>query len=247
MQRPIDTRPSDFYHGLTDHPLSLGDGVRSRLRAAPAFSSRDRSPRTNVYVDGFNLYYGALRGTPNRWLDLARFCALLLPHDTIHRIRYYTARVKSRPHDPAQGFRQLIYLRALRTIPILSIHEGHFLSHKVMMPRAADPGQMVEVIKTEEKGSDVNLASHLLRDGFLDDYDVAVVVSNDSDLLEPIRIVQRELAKPVGILNPQQRPSIVLKKEARFFKGIRHSTLNRCQFPEVLRDERGEIRKPKGW
>jgi len=47
--------------------------------------------RTNVYVDGFNLYYGCLKGTPYRWLDLDAFCHRLLPRDRIHRIRYFTA------------------------------------------------------------------------------------------------------------------------------------------------------------
>ena len=84
-------------------------------------------------------------------------------------------------------------------------------------------------------------------DGFVDDFDVAVVVTNDSDLLEPVRIVQRELGKPVGILNPQRHPSAVLQREARFFKSIRGSAVARCQFPEQLRDARGAFRKPARW
>lgn len=221
--------------------------MRSRPRAAPAFSAQEIPLRTNVYIDGFNLYYGAVKGTPYRWLDLAQFCAVLLPRDTIQRIRYYTAQVKPRPHDPNQGVRQATYLRALRTIPNLTIHEGHFLSHVVSMPSAANPARMVDVIKTEEKGSDVNLAAHLLRDGFTGDFDVAVVISNDSDLLEPIRIVQSELGKPVGVINPQKHPSWVLKNEARFFKNIRRSALAKCQFPPVLTDAGGQIRKPSSW
>lgn len=164
--------------------------------------------RTNVYIDGFNLYYGAVKGTPYRWLDIARFCAVLLPRDTIQRIRYYTALVKPRPHDPDQAVRQATYLRALRTIPKLTIHEGHFLTHVVAMPSAVNPAMLVQVIKTEEKGSDVNLAAHLLRDGFTNDFDVAIVVSNDSDLLEPIRIVQAELGKPVGGPEPSKAPEL---------------------------------------
>lgn len=203
--------------------------------------------RTNVYIDGFNLYYGALKGTPYRWLDVAKFCTVILPRDTIHRIRYYTAAVRPRPHDPDQRARQELYLRALRTIPNLTIHEGHFLAHVVAMPSASNPARMVDVIKTEEKGSDVNLAAHLLRDAFVGDFEVAVVVSNDSDLLEPIRIVQQELGKPVGILNPQKHPSWVLKQEARFFKNIRHSALVKCQFPDELRDGGGAFRKPGTW
>jgi uncharacterized LabA/DUF88 family protein len=138
-------------------------------------------------------------------------------------------------------------IRTLRTIPNLTIHEGHFLTHVVAMPSAVNPAMLVQVIKTEEKGSDVNLAAHLLRDGFTNDFDVAVVVSNDSDLLEPIRIVQAELGKPVGVLNPQKHPSWVLKQEARFFKNIRQSALARCQFPPQMRDVGGTFMKPANW
>ncbi|NCO34890.1 MAG: NYN domain-containing protein [Armatimonadetes bacterium] len=45
---------------------------------------------TNVYVDGLNLYYGALKGAPYRWLNLSELCRLLLPRDRINRIKYYT-------------------------------------------------------------------------------------------------------------------------------------------------------------
>ncbi len=55
---------------------------------------------TNVYVDGFNLYYRALRNTPHKWLDLDKICAALLPGHNVKRIRYFTAKVKSPAHDP---------------------------------------------------------------------------------------------------------------------------------------------------
>lgn len=73
--------------------------------------------KTNVYIDGFNLYYGCVRGTPHRWLDIAALCARLLPKNTIHRIRYFTALLTPRINDPQQQNRQEIYIRALRTIP----------------------------------------------------------------------------------------------------------------------------------
>jgi hypothetical protein len=201
----------------------------------------------NVYVDGFNLYYGAVKGTPYRWLDLAKLCALLLPRDSIHRIRYYTALVRSRPGDPGKRTRQLVYLRALQTIPHLSLHYGHYLTHPVRMPLATNPAQTIDVLKTEEKGSDVNLATHLLWDGFRNDYEIAIVLSNDSDLVEPIRIVQRELRKPVGILNPQKHPSVELRQEARFFKTIRAAAVAASQFPTTLTDAQGTFHKPKQW
>jgi hypothetical protein len=114
--------------------------------------------KTNVYIDGFNLYYGCIRGTAHRWLDMAAFCARLLPKNTINRIRYFTALVTPRASDPQQRNRQEIYIRALRTIPNLTVYFGSFLATKVMMRRADGRG-FVQVLKSEEKGSDVNLAS----------------------------------------------------------------------------------------
>ncbi|QYJ15191.1 6-hydroxy-3-succinoylpyridine 3-monooxygenase HspA [Rubrobacter xylanophilus DSM 9941] len=205
---------------------------------------------TNVYVDGFNLYYGCLKGTPFKWLDLSKLCGILLKGNAVNRIRCFTARVRPRPGDPNQQQRQQVYIRALETIPNLSVHYGHFLAHPVRMPlanpRPSGP-KTVEAIKTEEKGSDVNLATYLLYDGFRGDYEVAVVVSNDSDLLEPIRIVRRELGLTVGILNPQKRPSRVLAQEADFLKQIRAGALKASQFPTTLKDAHGIITKPKEW
>jgi len=77
---------------------------------------------TYVYVDGFNLYYGALRRGPHRWLDLERLCQLLLARHTIGAIRYFTALVSARTGDPGQPVRQQLYLRALATSPKVSIH-----------------------------------------------------------------------------------------------------------------------------
>ena len=97
--------------------------------------------KTNVYIDGFNFYYGCIKKTPYRWLDLSLFCRRLLPrHQPINRIRYFTALVTPRPTDPTQRMRQEVYLRALRTIPNLSVHLGRFLSSKVRMMRADGGG-----------------------------------------------------------------------------------------------------------
>jgi len=206
--------------------------------------------RTCVYVDGFNLYYGALRNTAYKWLDVARLCGLLLPNHDITRIAYFTARVSARVQDPGQPARQAVYLRALATIPHLTIVEGSFITKNVRMrlarpPLGTDP--YVTVVKSEEKGSDVNLASHLLRDAFQDRLDVAVLVSNDSDLVLPIRIVREELSKTVGILNPHRVPSHALNRHRDFYKPIRRGVLRASQFPPSLVDAEGEITKPATW
>ena len=118
---------------------------------------------TNVYIDSFNLYYGSLRGTPLKWLNLGKMCRRLLPRRDINRIRFFTARVNALPHDRQAPARQDIYLRALRTIDNLTIHEGRFASRPSALPRFPfvyhDPNRPPEhltVMRTEEKRSDVN-------------------------------------------------------------------------------------------
>ncbi|VAW43318.1 conserved hypothetical protein [hydrothermal vent metagenome] len=203
--------------------------------------------KASIYVDGFNLYYGALKNTPYRWLDIAKLCQMMLPHDNINQIKYFTALVNPRPSDPNQLTRQQVYLRALQRIPNLEIIYGHFLTHEIMMPFAPPKSGYVKVIKTEEKGSDVNLALHLLSDGYKNAYDVAVIVSNDSDLLLPIQFVKKELGKMTGILNPQKYPSRVLTANADFVKNIRKGVLSKSLFPKKLTDSHGMFQKPASW
>lgn len=204
--------------------------------------------KTHVYVDGFNLYYGAVRKTPYKWLDLAKLCNALLPNDQIESIKYFTAKVSSRPGDPDQPIRQQLYLRALNTIPNLTIIYGHFLTHSRFLPESdSNPIRWVKVNITEEKGSDVNLASYLLHDGFKELYDVAAIISNDSDLREPVRMVKEVLGLQVGIINPHSRHSKELQEYATFVKRIRKSHLAMSQFPETITDSKGTFSKPTIW
>lgn len=206
--------------------------------------------KTCVYIDGFNLYYGALKNTPYRWLDLAQLCRLMLPTNDVERINYYTALVGARIGDPGQPIRQKTYLRALATLPQVHVHFGHYLSHGVWMPLETPPQsgpKFVRVIKTEEKGSDVNLATHLMRDAYENAFEVAVLITNDSDLREPVELVRNRLGKKVGVLNPQKHPAVALKTVATFFKTIRSGVLQASQFPPQLMDARGTFDKPAGW
>jgi hypothetical protein len=106
---------------------------------------------------------------------------------------------------------------------------------------------MARVVKTEEKGSDVNLASHLLLDASRGDFEAVVVLSNDSDLLTPIRMVKGHFKMPVGVISPHPRPSRSLLAEATFYKAIRPSVLAACQLPPQIRDSTGIITKPREW
>jgi uncharacterized LabA/DUF88 family protein len=207
--------------------------------------------KTFVYVDGFNLYYGVLRHTRFKWLDLEKLCGLVLKNTPVAKIKYFTARVVPRPNDPDQAIRQEIYLRALATNPKIEIHFGHFLSHAVRMPICDQTGQLTgqyaQVLKTEEKGSDVNIAAHLLLDAHLSNFDQAVVVSNDSDLLTPVRFVRRNFRKRVGVLNPHRRPSQVLLREADFLRPVRTGAVAAAQLPERISDKNGTFTRPAKW
>ncbi len=202
--------------------------------------------RTYVYIDGFNLYYGAINHTPYKWLDLEKLCRAMLPKDNVVAIKYFTAKVSGRPGDPDAPIHQDLYLRALRTLPNLSITYGHFLTHSVPMPKS-NSNQWVYVDKTEEKGSDVNLATYLLHDGFTGLYDIAVIISNDSDLREPVKIVHQVLKLPVGIINPHVTHSRELQEYATFKKRIRASDLAASLFSATLTDSKGTFSKPRRW
>jgi len=92
--------------------------------------------KINIYIDGFNLYYGSIKGTSYKWLNLLIMSQLLFPKDQINKIKYFTARVSARPHDLDQPIRQQTYFRALQTIPNIEIIEGRFLTKPTMMPLA---------------------------------------------------------------------------------------------------------------
>lgn len=113
---------------------------------------------------------------------------------------------------------------------------------------AAPWPDVVKVIKTEEKGSDVNLACHLLLDAFQNNFDVAAVLSNDSDLVEPIRIVTQVLGKPVGLLSPVANPTPNLAHVSSFMRRISASDLAAAQFPNpIVLADGSEIFKPASW
>lgn len=205
--------------------------------------------KTNVYVDGFNLYYGAVKGTPYKWLDIRKYCELAFPKATINEVHYCTAIVKDAKWDPQQSTRQRAFIRALETTGV-EVHYGSFQSNVVSMPLAKSPrtgSRMVQVIKTEEKGSDVALGALLVAHGYQGRYESAIVISNDSDLILPIQIVRTELHLPIGILNPHKKFAAALVKVATFQKQMRTGVLKASQFPDQLNDQHGTITKPASW
>jgi NYN domain len=225
-------------------------------------------PRAFVYVDGFNLYYGSLKNTPYRWLDIGALMNRLLPSADVTKIWYFTAEPKPDPANPGVAARHREYMRALGTVPGLQVKPGFYqLKHsdrRLVFPLyQPDPklpnraNRIVTIWKAEEKGSDVNLATALLIDAAAHRFDEAWVVSNDADLAWPVERAQAEYSLRVGVIkperpagypNPPRNDSWHLKTAAAAFRKIREPQLAACQFPATLVDATGApITKPAGW
>lgn len=107
-----------------------------------------------------------------------------------------------------------------------------------------------QVFAMEEKGSDVNLAAHLINDCCLGNFDAAAVITNDTDLVEPIRIVTKEHGKPVLLLCPAQRGAAApLRQVATTVRHINRAHLNASLFPDPITiAATGQVvAKPTSW
>ena len=213
--------------------------------------------RVNVYIDGFNLYYGMLKGTHYKWLDLEKFASAFVARDIeVVAIKYFTARIKAYPHDPDKLLRQYYYLEALSTLPRVQIIEGFYTKHKVKTPFFKEPciscdktDGMASVVKLEEKRSDVNIATEMLLDATLDnDIDAFTLVSGDSDLAGPISAIRYKLKKPVAVYNPHGGTCDELKRFASLYRNIPHDMPSRCQLPdEITLSDGRTIHRPAAW
>ena len=207
--------------------------------------------KTIVYIDGFNLYYGCLKGTPYRWLDLSKLSKLLLKKNKILKIKYFTAKVKPLPGNLDCHIRQYQYLRALESIKCCELFFGTFKSNKKQAVKANYTGKgnkFVNVIDTKEKGSDVNLATEMLCDGFNNKYEMAVLVSNDSDFQPVLKAIKKKLKKDVAVINPHPLKAAELFKLADYYKEIRKGVLENSQFEStVVLKDKTEITKPENW
>lgn len=243
--------------------------------------------RVGVYIDGFNLYYGARglcgRSEPGwRWLDLRALSEGLVGHGRtgwkhahVSRIVYCTARISGADHPEGQRD-QDTYIRALSlhgSFDVLAL--GNYVARVATAPLATAgrrgrpvltearwpvqvrdghgsdvPGAtfMVSVARREEKGSDVNVASHLLIDVLESRVDAAIVISNDSDLEFPIRYARTRV--PVGLVNPTVGyPAGKLNGDpadgvgGHWWCQLTSDDVRVAQLPPVI----AHVRRPVGW
>jgi uncharacterized LabA/DUF88 family protein len=205
--------------------------------------------RSIVYIDGFNLYYGALRGGDHKWLNLEKYFRLLLPNDSIQRIRYFTALVGGAP-----SARQGAYLSALETLPLVEVILGKFKAKQVQGLCPACPLPAPQMFSTfEEKRTDVNIALWMLHDAQRDLCDRLVLVTGDSDLVPAIAMVKdhypaKKIIVYVPARNAARGAAVELRNIADKDKTLPQQMLHAAHFPaEVTSGSGVVIKKPASW
>ena len=217
--------------------------------------------RTVVYVDGYNLYYGLLRKTAFKWLDLfALFRDHVLDSKAeLIQVRYYTAPVLGRMCDsPESPQRQRRYLQALRKMypAQIVIIEGKIIAttpfQRLFKPIAEAPHlDRVQVIDFNEKKTDVNLAADMITGAWTGAYDQAVLCSNDTDLEAALATVRHHHPRiHLGLVAPisgddHRRISADLSQHVHWAKPLSPVHLSKAQLPERI--PHSALRKPESW
>lgn len=226
---------------------------------------------TIVYIDGYNFYYGCLKGSPYKWLDIVRlFNDHILPSSAfgvtsrLLKINYFTADILERAaKSPDSVSCQMRYLRALAlTYPAqVTVHKGfytllpmkaHLIAPDQAKQRLRDADEVL-VWRMEEKQSDVRLALEVFQDALLGSAEQLVICSNDTDLapaLEKVRMHRPALK--IGVVVPTRSaarpPNADLIRLADWVRThIREEELAACQYPAFIPAKRKGVRKPDSW
>ena len=184
-----------------------------------------------------------------KWLDIARYCKLLRPHDDIRMIRYFSALITG-PTRPNQE----IYLRALATTPLVEVTLGKFKTKNVKcgVPTCTVPGNKW-FLMPEEKRTDVNIAVFMLDDAYRDMCDQFVIFSGDSDLVPAVNMVRLRFPKNKIIVyvptqNPVRGAAVELRTSAHVDRSLPLLLLSKSQFPNTIPDGAGgTLTRPASW
>lgn len=217
--------------------------------------------KTIVYVDGYNLYYGLLKGSSYKWLDLFELFNnhVLDSEANLLEVRYYTAPVLQKMSDDQEsGARQRTYLQALRKMPPCKVQiiEGKIQQttpyQRLVRPLEEAPHlKKVQVYDFNEKKSDVNLASDMISGAWTGAYEQLVLCSNDSDHQGALAAIRKHhLHIRIGLVAPIQgndsrKISHDLAELAHWKKILSPVHLARAQLPEKIPNT--SIHKPHSW
>ena len=240
------------------NPPTFGKAAQGRAQARPLHFKEQWMKSTIVYIDGSNLYYGQLRGTTNKWLDLEAFSAKLLnPDHAIAAIKYFTSRVIDKSPNHIHAQRQGRYLDALSHRPRIEIIEGRYREQGELLAPAREPCMScdkrrsdgrVKVIRITEKMTDVNIADAMLRDAYERRADSLVLVSGDADLAPVLRTVRYHIGIAVLVFNPQSSICNELRRYATFYRNVPQGFANGCRLPDSISTvDGGTIQCPVAW
>lgn len=211
-----------------------------------------------VYIDGFNFYYRLFKNSNRtyplpprfKWLDLYKLSGRLAPGEIIDWVGYFTAPIVPNVLDPDQHIRQRAYLSALETLPNVEVIRGSFRQVEKRGIQRDNPAQGVVLFDTfEEKGSDVNLGVRLVWDAGRGAFDSAIVISNDSDLAEAVRIVTTEVGRPVFVHSPDVTVNNALRPPVSSdARPLNTKFLKSCLLPDQIVTPAGiMISRPQRW
>ena len=205
--------------------------------------SNEKNERVIVYIDGFNLYFGMREaGLDNcRWLNLEKMVSKLLqPNQTLKEIKYFTSRVSN---NPDKQKRQSTYIDALESTNT-KIFYGNYQDGSEECNRC---GHIWRTAK--EKMTDVNIATSMIVDAFNDLYDIALLISGDSDLVPPIKAIHTNFNKKrVVIAFPPKRHNASMALVAKGSLIIGRKTLIDSQFDLEVKSKTGYLlKKPLKW
>lgn len=170
-----------------------------------------RKLKTNIYVDGYNLYHGRLRYTPFKWLDLYKLFAdhivkIQSPSAEVVKIKYFTAPSlgKLSSHASLAPEAQHAYHRALEILypNQIEIIKGYYHLDKAKLPiykKPIDLTNRIDVWRAEEKQTDVNIALHAYRDACLGLCDQIVLVTNDTDVEPALEMIRLDRGDQIDI------------------------------------------------
>ncbi|MFO7773514.1 MAG: NYN domain-containing protein [Dehalococcoidia bacterium] len=200
--------------------------------------------RVIAYVDGFNLYFGLRSKGWKRyyWLNIQALAQnLLKPGQTLFLTKYFTARVA---WPPDKEERQSTYIEALKTLSEFEIFYGKYQ----LNPRQCSQCGFEDEVPNE-KMTDVNIAVEILKDAYQNKFDVALLISADSDLVPPVKAVGELFpAKRVVVASPPGRYSVSLTNSAGSSLVIGRGKIARSVFPEEVKKADGYIlRRPALW
>lgn len=199
--------------------------------------------RIAAFVDGFNLYHSIeeMHKPELKWLDLQTLVrGFLRSEETLIQVKYFTALATWNPEKQQRHKR---YIRALELLGV-EVAKGRFKKQIKTCPKCG-----VKYKSWEEKRTDVNIAVSMVKGAVLDEYDTALLISGDTDLLPALGAI-RELCpgKKLGILFPTNRHHAEMEQAADFSQTIKPGFLESCLLADRIRLPSGKyLTPPEEW